>query len=177
MVATPMKKKKNLKKLKTKLVSNRPKSFQFSTKISKSSSPCLNESFYCFSCSKSLTQASVYNLPTTTTGGTDTYISKNQGKTVALSLNFMGFIIELISFEFWFMTICVMFDNHVFCWCWDNFEFWMFHFVFLIQLMLFMESIRFELNKLGFKLIIGLLFIFNNIAWIEIHFILIDAIR
>jgi hypothetical protein len=100
MVATPMKKKKNLKKHKTKLVSNRPKSFQFSTKIPKSSSPCLNESFYCFSCSKSLTQASVYNLPTTTTGGTDTYISKNQGKTVALSLNFMGFIIELISFEF-----------------------------------------------------------------------------
>jgi hypothetical protein len=47
-----------------------------------------------------LTQASVNNLPTTTTGGTDTYISKNQGKTVALSLNFMGFIIELISFEF-----------------------------------------------------------------------------
>jgi hypothetical protein len=89
----------------------------------------------------------------------------------------MGFIIELISLEFWFITICVMFDNYVFCWSWDHFGFWMFHFVFLIQLMLFMESIRFELNKLGFKLIIGLLSIFSNIAWIEINFVLIDAIR
>jgi hypothetical protein len=100
MVATPMKKKKNLKKLKTKLISNRSKSFQSSTKTPKSSSPCLNESFYCFSCSKSLTQASVNNLPTTTIGRTDTYILKNKGKTVVLSLNFMGFIIELINFEF-----------------------------------------------------------------------------
>jgi hypothetical protein len=36
--------------------------------------------------------------------------------------------------------------------------------MFLIQLMLFMESIRFELEKLGFKWIIWLLFIFDNIA-------------
>jgi len=73
MVATSTGK-KNLKTkiLRTKLDSNCPKSFQSSTKIPKSSSPCLNESFYCFSCSKSLTQASVNNLPTTTTGGTGT---------------------------------------------------------------------------------------------------------
>jgi hypothetical protein len=36
--------------------------------------------------------------------------------------------------------------------------------VFLIQLMLFMELVRFELEKLGFKLIIELHFIFNNIV-------------
>ena len=46
----------------------------------------------------------------------------------------------------------------------------------LIQLMLFMESIRLELEKLGFKLIIELVVIFNYIIWIDIHFILIDAI-
>jgi len=38
------------------------------------------------------------------------------------------------------------------------------NYMFLIQLMLFMESIRFELEKLGFKWIIWLLFIFDNIA-------------
>ena len=37
------------------------------------------------------------------------------------------------------------------------------NYVFLIQLMLFMESIRFELEKLGFKLIIKILVVFNNI--------------
>ena len=38
------------------------------------------------------------------------------------------------------------------------------NYVFLIQLMLFMESIRFELEKLGFKLIIEILVVFNNIV-------------
>jgi hypothetical protein len=38
------------------------------------------------------------------------------------------------------------------------------NYVFLIQLMLFMELVRFELEKLEFKLIIELLFIFNNIV-------------
>jgi hypothetical protein len=42
--------------------------------------------------------------------------------------------------------------------------------------MLFMKSIKFELEKLGFKLIVGLLAIFNNIVWIKINFVLIDAI-
>jgi hypothetical protein len=36
--------------------------------------------------------------------------------------------------------------------------------MFLIQLMLFMESIRFELEKLEFKFIVELLAIFNNIV-------------
>jgi hypothetical protein len=36
--------------------------------------------------------------------------------------------------------------------------------MFLIQLMLFMESIKFELEKLEFKLIVELLAIFNNIV-------------
>jgi len=40
-----------------------------------------------------------------------------------------------------------------------------------------MESIRFELEKLGFKLIIEILVVFNNIVKIEIKFVLIDAIR
>jgi hypothetical protein len=40
-----------------------------------------------------------------------------------------------------------------------------------------MESIRFELEKLRVKLIIGLFFIFNYIVWIDISFILINAIR
>jgi hypothetical protein len=38
------------------------------------------------------------------------------------------------------------------------------NYMFLIQLMLFMESIRFELEKLEFKLIVELLAIFNNIV-------------
>ena len=37
------------------------------------------------------------------------------------------------------------------------------NYMFLIQLMLFMKSIRFELEKLEFKLIVELLAIFNNI--------------
>ena len=43
--------------------------------------------------------------------------------------------------------------------------------VFLIQLMLFIESIMFELEKLRFKLIIGLLVIFNYIVLIDINFV------
>jgi hypothetical protein len=43
--------------------------------------------------------------------------------------------------------------------------------------MLFMESIRLKLEKLEFKLIIGLVVISNYIVWIDINFILIDAIR
>ena len=38
------------------------------------------------------------------------------------------------------------------------------NYMFLIQLMLFMESIRFELEKLEFKFIVELLAIFNNIV-------------
>ena len=43
--------------------------------------------------------------------------------------------------------------------------------------MLFIESIRLEFEKLGFKLIIGLVVIFNYIVLIYINFNLIDAIR
>ena len=46
-----------------------------------------------------------------------------------------------------------------------------------IQLILFIESIRFELDKLGFELIFGLLVICDNFVLIEINFIFIDAIR
>jgi len=41
----------------------------------------------------------------------------------------------------------------------------------------FMESIMLELEKLEFKLIIGLVVVFNYIIWIDINLILIDAIR
>jgi hypothetical protein len=44
-------------------------------------------------------------------------------------------------------------------------------------LMFFMESIRLKLEKLEFKLIIGLVVISNYIVWIDINFVLIDAIR
>ena len=33
----------------------------------------------------------------------------------------MGFIVELRSFEFWFMIIHVVFDNWIFYRCWDGF--------------------------------------------------------
>jgi hypothetical protein len=43
--------------------------------------------------------------------------------------------------------------------------------------MRFMESIKLELENLEFKLIIGLVVVFNYIVWIDINLILIDAIR
>jgi hypothetical protein len=43
--------------------------------------------------------------------------------------------------------------------------------------MRFMESIMLELEKLDFKLIIGLVLVFNYIVWIDIDLILIYAIR
>jgi hypothetical protein len=102
---------------------------------------------------------------------------KIQSKVIALSLSFIGFIIELINFKFWLISICVVFDNQVFYDVKIILDFKCCNYVFLIQLMLFMESIRFELEKLRFKLIIRLLVVFNNIVWIEIYFVLIDTIR
>jgi hypothetical protein len=43
--------------------------------------------------------------------------------------------------------------------------------------MRFMESIKLEPENLEFKLIIGLVVLFNYIVWIDINLILIDAIR
>ena len=43
--------------------------------------------------------------------------------------------------------------------------------------MLFMELIRLKLEKLEFKLIIGLVVMSNYIVWVDINFILMDAIR
>jgi hypothetical protein len=40
------------------------------------------------------------SLPTATTGGTVTYTSQNQGKTLTLSISLMGLIIVLINFMF-----------------------------------------------------------------------------
>ena len=60
-----------------------------------------------------------------------------------------------------------MFDNYIIL----GFE--CCNYVLLIQLMVFMVSIRLELEKLGFKLIIGLVVIINYIILIDI----IDAIR
>jgi hypothetical protein len=57
-----------------------------------------------------------------------------------------------------------VFDNQVFYDVKIILDFKCCNYVFLIQLMLFMESIRFELEKLRFKLIIRLLVVFNNIV-------------
>jgi hypothetical protein len=46
-----------------------------------------------------------------TTDKTTTYLLENQGKIVSFSLTFIGFIVELRNFKFWFMIVHVVFDN------------------------------------------------------------------